>query len=312
MLRVTQFLMVSTIAALPFSAFADVSMSGYARFGLKYVENNPKNSAEETFVTSRYRINLDTSTVTDAGVTLGARIRLQAEDAKDGTAKPGAFNGARFQVSTDALRVRVGNIAGAFDDSPVLNISGNEPGLTAFTSQNATFGAPYMSYSSSGAGANGISAVYSINGLSLMAAMTANNGSTDYGDQYELGIGYEFGDWQVGAAFGKAEAGTKPENEFWAVAAEGSLGVADVTVFVGDDDATQNTAYGISAAFKAGAATKVLVSAAGGGTADQPGKEVSYGIGVKHDLGGGASLRGGVGQDTDGNTVADFGARFDF
>lgn len=291
-------------------AAADVSMSGYARWGLKYDEG----AAEETTITSRYRINLDAKTETDAGVKLAARIRMQANASNaNGTANTGAFNGARFQMAYEGLTVEVGNVSGVFDAAAVMDFYGNEPGLTGLTGQYSTWGGPKIDYSSGGAGVNGVNAKYEMNGFTVMAAFTPNN-PTGAGaeDQWELGFGYEINDWKVGVAFGSQEQFGAADVDYWAAVASGSLGPADVSIFVGDDDVNNETSYGISAAFDAGAATTVIASIAAGGAADAPGGHEVFGIGFKHSLGGGATLRGGIGQNVSGNTIADFGVRFDF
>ena len=89
------------------------------------------------------------------------------------------------------------------------------------------------------------------------------------------------------------------------------------TLFVADDDvvddAENGTAYGLSLAYNLGAAT-TLQFAYGDGSADNDTRNI--GIGAIYDLGGGASLRGGIGEiktgDEDGRIRADFGAQFNF
>ena len=79
------------------------------------------------------------------------------------------------------------------------------------------------------------------------------------------------------------------------------------------DVAKNGTAYGLSGAFNVGAAT-TLTFAYGDGSGD--GDKQQIGVGLLYDLGGGASLRGGIGQsktgDEDGVMQADFGAQFNF
>ena len=95
------------------------------------------------------------------------------------------------------------------------------------------------------------------------------------------------------------------------------LGDFSGTLFVADDDVTneaQNgTAYGVSAKFAISEATDLLF-AYGDGSAD--GDKQQVGVGAVHDLGGGVSLKGGIGQsktgDADGQLQADFGVNFDF
>ena len=286
---------------------AAIDFSGYARWGLFYDEG----AADETSIESRYRINVDASTETDAGVRLAARFRIQADDGGEG-----GFNGARFQVSANGLRVRVGNISGAFDDGATVDLYGHEPGLSTFVGQYRTWTPRFgiIDYESTGAGANGINVLYEASGFAIMAAyVDGDNQDGVPGDIQgveftEIGVAYEFGDWSFGVAYGQSEFGAI-EDDYWAATAAGSFGIADVTVFIADSDNQSDMSYGVSASFEAGANTDIIAAVAAGG--DNSIEEV-YGIGFKHDLGGGATLRGGIGQDRDGDLEADFGVRFDF
>ena len=89
------------------------------------------------------------------------------------------------------------------------------------------------------------------------------------------------------------------------------------TLLVADDDVAgeslNGTAYGLSGAYAISAATTINF-AYGNGSAESDTQK--FGFGVVHDLGGGASLVGGIGQTKvgggDGRLTADFGAYFDF
>ena len=97
----------------------------------------------------------------------------------------------------------------------------------------------------------------------------------------------------------------------------GTWGAFTGTLMVGDETtgsvATGDTFYGVSGAYDVSSATTIGFSYGdGSGTGDRQ----QYGIGVNHDLGGGVSLRGGIGNAKVGSgasvTRADFGARFNF
>ena len=101
----------------------------------------------------------------------------------------------------------------------------------------------------------------------------------------------------------------------------GEFGDLAGALFIADDKTenarTDGSAYGLSAAYTLGATTLLL--AYGDGSADADVQWV--GIGATYDLGGGASLRGGIGRRS-GLVVdytseydemrADFGAQFNF
>ena len=313
-------------------AAADITFSGYGRFGVLYEEDRTRASTggdiEETRLESRYRLNIDSSTTTDGGIRFAARIRVEANDNDSGGANAGAFSGARFQANVGGLRVRVGNVSGVHDSAIVVDFFGYEPGLIGQVGHYSTFGGgPIDAFSSTGAGANGVNALYEMGDFAIMASwsenLSDNDGSlilNDY-EAFEIGASYSFSGWTVGAAYGSAEYATQNtvaalqdiDTDFWTITASGSVGIADLALFVGDSDDELTTdddvAYGISAAFPVGAATTIEASYAGGG-ADSI--DDAYGIGFDHSLGGGVKLTGMIGRNTSENTVADLGVIFNF
>ncbi len=60
-------------------AAADVTLSGYGRFGMDY-NSGAAVDTSKTRVTMRMRVNIDASTETDSGVTFGGRMRLQYDN----------------------------------------------------------------------------------------------------------------------------------------------------------------------------------------------------------------------------------------
>lgn len=328
-------------------AAADITFSGYGRFGILYQEDRARGATaadiaasvigsdgsvvtntttdtvdlEETRLESRYRLNIDSSTETDNGIRFAARIRVEANDNNNGGANAGAFSGARFQVNTGGLRVRVGNISGVHDAAEVVDFFGYEPGLIGQVGHYNTFGGgPIDAFSSTGAGQNGINIKYEAGAFAVMASYSEdrseNDGSTvtpsgDY-EAFEIGASYTAAGWTFGVGYGTAEDsdGSGLDADFWTATASGSLGVADVAFFLGDSDQDgDDLAYGVSGSIPVGAATNIVASYAGGG-ADE--LDDSYGIGFTHSLGGGVSLSGMVGSNTSDQTVADLGVRFNF
>ena len=78
---------------------------------------------------------------------------------------------------------------------------------------------------------------------------------------------------------------------------------------IADEDNSDDTKYGFSVKYDVGAATEIRFAFADTGIDNE---DEVYGIGFRHSLGGGVSLRGGIGQNTPGNTVADLGVIFNF
>ena len=133
-------------------AAADVSFSGYARFGLSY-----NDGTGEVTNASRFRIQADVSTETDSGLTLNARQRFQTEENSTG-----GLNGVRFGASMGAVSVNLGNINGVIESAPNLYMSTKSAGVglegNGFESLavNTAAGARgCTAYSSGGAGATG-------------------------------------------------------------------------------------------------------------------------------------------------------------
>ncbi|MFK7744752.1 MAG: porin [Roseobacter sp.] len=310
-------------------AAADITMSGYGRFGLLFEEDrsNATGDLEETRLEQRYRLNIDSSTETDGGVRFAARIRIEANEGNDGQSGQGLINSARFQVSAGGLRVRVGNISGVHDAAEVINFFGFEPGLVGQVGYYNTFAggsAPVDAYSGSGQGVTGINVKYEAGDFAVMASYSEDyddkdqTTSADDFEAFEIGASYAVAGWTFGVAYASADFGTGNatgaldgvEADAWTATATGSLGVADVAFFLGDTDVTgDDIAYGVSGSIPVGAATDIVASYAGGG-ADA--LDDSYGIGFAHSLGGGVTLKGMVGRNTSENTVADLGVIFNF
>ena len=159
-------------------AAADVRISGYGRFGLDYNDGNSKtqsdanyNGVDETSITSRLRVQFDMSAETDSGVAFDARLRAQIES-RDNVPGTGVFNGARFGVVYEGLRVNVGNIIGAIENTPGTYLETRTAGIgidgAGFVSHVGNVNDEYFNwdaYSSAGAGSNGVEALYSINGF---------------------------------------------------------------------------------------------------------------------------------------------------
>ncbi|OIQ33771.1 MAG: porin [Roseobacter sp. MedPE-SWchi] len=310
-------------------AAADVTFGGYGRFGLGYVEDRAAaagagfNDVSDTAIVSRFRLNIDASATTDGGVEFDARVRLQADEtAANGEAGVASLNGARFGVGYGGLRVEVGNIAGAIDNLP--NYYGNEPGLEGFVGQYSGVDYSFTGYTTSGTGSNGVYARYAVGDFAVAASFeSAAGGSAQatVGDRFDIHAAYSFGN--ITAAIGYASTDTTVEQELTVLSLGGTWGAFSGTLLVGDEDVNtgagvldatiSDTFYGVSASYDVTSATTLSFAYGdGSGTGDTR----NMGIGAVHDLGGGVSLRGGIGSRRTGSaasqTVADFGAQFSF
>ncbi len=264
-------------------------MGGYGRFGVYY-----DGAASSTDITSRMRLTVDATAESDAGVTFGARARMQTAE---GSA-PNGFNGIRFSAKSGGLEVGVGNIFGAIESMP-----GQYPidlGLTGLGYEYTAYGVggadAYSSTGNGSSGANGIEVMYSAGDLS------AHISASDTNDRIALYGAYTFSGWTVALGYQDSTAAADVE---YTVTVGGTVGPAKVGLAYAETNAGDDRLV-LSGGMDVGAATNVEFYYADQGSDD------SMGLDFNHDLGGGTSLRGGVARKFDGETYADFGVRFNF
>ncbi|MBO9434731.1 porin [Ruegeria sp. R13_0] len=353
-------------------AAAEVSFSGFGRFGLQYIEDNATTEIvsdtnttsgdtertvvttdeDDAFLDSRFRLNIDANAETDGGVGFSGRVRLQADDNADGSAGTAGLNGAVFTTTYGGLRVDVGNIAGVIDN--LQDYYGFEPGLTLFTGQYVGANFAFDAYTSTGAGENGVYAGYTFGDFNVAVSYSGDDAGDDYeiiaddfvwetGDSEQWGISAAYAGSNWGVAVGYAQSddleatiadydpatGVIDDAGATTVAADADMvvltghvtfGDLTITGLVGDessdgdpDNLVFDTFWGLSAGYNLGAATQILFSY-GDGSAEFDTQ--AFGLGAIYDLGGGVSLRGGIGSnkvgDGDTTTVADLGVQFSF
>ncbi len=310
-------------------AAADVTFSGYGRFGLGYVEDRTgaastatTNGVSDTAIVSRFRLNIDAGAETDGGVRFSARVRLQADEtAATGEAAAAGLNGARFSVENGGLRVDVGNVAGAIDNLP--GYYGFEPGLEGTFGMYSAVDYDFLDYETNDTGSNGVYARYAIGDFAVAASYdsaASGTDSRDFGDRWDIHAASTFGNVTAALAYGETD--TNVSQEVTMLTLQGDFGPLSVAAIVGDEDVNaarvldtdhSDTFYGVSASYAVSSATSVNF-AYGDGSGDGDTRHI--GLGAIHDLGGGVSLRGAIGTKRDGNadsqTVADFGAQFSF
>ena len=295
-------------------AAADVSFGGYARYGVDY---NDGRAAEETRIESRFRLIVTATTESDNGLNFGAQMRYQANEAGSTYSGTSGFNNPRFWVSTGGLEVSLGHVQGAFEFMP--GIYAGSVGLTGLGYANVAYNYAADFYTSGAQGREGFDIKYSAGDFSahlshsLEQVTYGPNGKTSGGPttaRTALHLAYSFGDYNAAIAFQDSDVVGDTE---WALTAGGAFGPANLTLQIannGNNTPADAMKYGIAASFDVGAATSVSgyinhdEALPGGG-------DENMGIGVVHDLGGGASIRAGL-ADTGGTTRADAGVLFSF
>lgn len=286
-------------------AAADVSLGGFGRFGILYVEN----AANETRIESRFRLNINASALADNGLEFSALVRMQADENADGTAGTAGLNAPQFGVAYEGLSVRVGNIGGAIAELPgVFNQSLGLSGLgfhnlAANSAVNGYFN--WDTYDSTGNGRNGVRVGYGMGDFSFIASysdLTFSGGE----ERISLGGAYTFNDWTVSLGWQDSTDDTEDRVQLIVI---GDLGPASVTFKAADNDGEQK--FVIGGDFDAGAATTISAFFASDEEVGGVGGD-SYGVGFVHDLGGGTSLRGGVVEQWNDDMTADLGLQFNF
>ena len=321
-------------------AAAEVSWGGFGRFGLFYQENNDATVGQsDTRIEQRFRLTATGTATSDNGLEFEGRIRFQTDDQANGNSNIANRSAAGFAVSTGGFRLDVGHVSDVLDSGDVVNYYGYGVGLTSFAEQSSGFGLPASGFGTSADDTEILPTVklrYTAGDFTVAASITDGTVSdTDGGttaetvverDEYMIGVGYNFGNYSVGLVYGSESTDTltydataTPEavtatasvdNDFWALSFDGEIGAFAFSVLVADDDtAGRDTRYGFSVKYDVGAATEIRFAFADDGI---DANDETIAIGFRHSLGGGVSLRGGIGQNTGGNTTADIGVIFNF
>ncbi|KIC19875.1 porin [Leisingera sp. ANG-Vp] len=331
-------------------AAAEVKISGYGRFGLDYNDaNETVVGRDEVNITSRLRIQFDMSAETDGGVTVGARIRAQAESrdgvpgttfvTPTGTTGSGArFSGAQFHVAYGGLRVNVGNIWGAIDSIPGLYLETRAAGVgidgagfQSLVTQTGNNSFDWDTFTSANNGRNGIEALYSAGGFSGHLSYSQSNGGTVAGsangtERTGVHVAYTFGDWT--AALGYQDSNVVGEDKIL-VTVQGDLGQFGVRLAYANNQDSATVAggalddtdkLGLYGTVELGAASKLVAYVTnednpdlttGANTVGST-DGTGYGIHYSYDLGGGVSFEAGAREASNDNTTVQAGLYFSF
>lgn len=335
-------------------AAADVTFGGYARFGAIYTEDGTRSEVttgsdglptdvteteSETQIESRFRLIINATAESDAGLGFGAEVRYQSNEHRhnytvgnvnyagadtginDGAA---GFNPVRYYVTYEGLEVSVGHVQGALEFMP--GMYDGSIGLTGLGYGNLVYKTA-DAYSSGGQGRQGVDVKYSMGPLSAHLSYSSEDfagNAFDSGDRTAAYVSYEINDVTVTGAFQNTSGIDDDAVTKFALTANTMVGPADVTAQLGSNDYSDvpggddnEMIFGVAADFDVGAATTVNAYINHDQALDNFDGGNNYGVGFVHDLGGGTSIRGGVvglGQDDSDETQtrADLGVRFNF
>ncbi|WP_171052700.1 porin [Ruegeria sediminis] len=327
-------------------AAADVRLSGYGRFGLDYNDANDSNinGVSDTTITSRLRLQFDMSAETDMGVAFDARFRAQAES-RDNNPGGAVFNGARFGVVWEGLRVNVGNIIGAVENMPGTYLETRTAGIgidgAGFFSHVGNVNNEFFNwdaYSSAGVGVNGVEALYTYEGFvghisysDRNETIAANNNGgfdraaimltyswNDFGvaaayqnsgamweDKTLVSGWYDGGNWGARIAYADNDGISK-----WGLYGNIDIGAAsNLVLFVTSEDSVDQADVNAGRGDNRVASTSASC-AAGTTCTDTEGE--TYGINWSYDLGGGASFETGYRRASNDNDTFQAGVYFSF
>ena len=296
-------LSTALLSATAGMAAAEVSFSGYGRFGLDYIEGR----AQETQVSMRLRFNINAKVETDAGVTFGGRIRMQYTDGNTAAGLSPAYVYAEYE----GFRVEVGNANTAFDSTALMYNS--EMGFldsSAGDPIGSYYGFSSGAYSGAEANRMGIFAAYSVGDLNVrLSYITPDQGTAvSIAEETSISADYKFGAITVAAAYAKDAAGIADNDKIFVGAEYGFNDVGNVGILYFQDDLPDDTLITLYGNYTFDAVT---VKAYVGFSEDLGTEDTSYGIGADYDLGG-ARLSGSIQSDFDGDMFGDVGVRFDF
>ena len=284
-------LATTLIAATTGYAAAEVAVSGSARMGVTYDDA----AVNQMQFSSRVRVVFTMSGETDGGLTFGASVRADQFGGNQKTDSGGDTVGGNGESNGDSTVY----LSGAFGKL-TMGDTGNAP--DSLVGQVSGIG-------------------YGPGALDGAADLAFLGGNTATGVMYEYSAGaitFGIGTGQVGNATNYMSAAVKYSTDAFSVA----LGYEDSSV--------GNVVSLLGSATFSGATVKAKVSDSAAGTgmalsvdyaisgatvtafyADDNAPEANFGIGAAYDLGGGASVVGGVGSVA-GRTVADLGVKMSF
>ena len=319
-----------------------IALFGDARLGLGYNINNDGTTwyddtgetPDDLRAISRVRFGVNMTGETDSGITFGATIR--ADNASGGQGGTSGQNAGEVFVSGSWGTLTYGDTNGA-DEQWVGDVVGDYSvtGLgdrdeTAFISNGGQFGNSYAgNFAANPAARPTVRYDFDIMGFGISASSNRDL------DDIVVGTGYsgDFGGgtWTIGGGYNDFKGFTStagviyPDGKQWSAALKGefenfALGATYTNASMsGDQDPKfQTLLVGASFSFDAftvGGVYGNILKASGsfidedGGTVDLGSVDGNdmYEVTGQYDLGGGATINGGVGRDYDNNTVGDFG-----
>jgi len=272
------FLATTVLVASTSFAFADLSLSGDAKFGLKYDSSN----TDEIAIHSKVAIKFKASGETDGGLGWGAEVKMEKKGGGTGKIKS-----EKVWISGSWGKLTFGSVNSG-DKKVVGQIDGDGD-------------VPYIADKTKDAMAI---YHYESNGFEF-AASTSQFGAGP--ETFGIGIGYEQKDkWSIALGYGD----DGPDNQ---VTLKGSLtfNKTTLTAIYQNQKSESDDAYGISAKTEFDNIELAVFAIRAHDT------KVDYGMEIEYDLGGKATLYGELARDNDpvsadSKTTAEIGFKVKF
>jgi outer membrane protein OmpU len=300
-------LATSALTLMAGAASAEIALSGSARMGLVY-DSTLNGGSGETYFSSRVRIVFTASGETDSGLSFGASMRAD----QDGGNADGSENGDSTVFISGAFgKLTMGDVGGAAD-ALVGQVSGVGYGpndaLQEISFLGTTKTAVYYEYSA-GALTFGLGAgqVY------LGPDCDGSGCDSDTVDEMNVAVKYSTDAYSVALGYETSDV-----EDRISASASATFGAATVKARVSDSDSPLlDTAWAVSVDYVTGATTLTAFYTDFGLNGVFLGDDTQHiGIGASYDLGGGASVAGGIVQQNndvaDDETFADIGLKFSF
>lgn len=303
LLATTVLAMSATVAA------AEVSISGSARMGVAY--NSESRTGNDVGFTSRARVQFNLSGESDNGLAFGASVRADQANNANGGVAGGDVNGMGNQsagsvfVSGAFGKISMGDVDGAAE-----KVTGDlyGVGLTNLSDLNENV------FLSNNNASDRTAARYDYTTAGFTFALSADNPQNDpreangvvtarndgTGSTYSVGVGYAVDAYKFGLGYETRDfvavgSTTSISQEQIIASAEGTFGDVSVKAVYGDfDNAALDKQYGLSAKYKVDALTVVGYHRVEDRAGATTGKDKFTGLGAEYDLGGGASVVGGI------------------
>ena len=301
-------LLASTVLALSATvAAAEVTVSGNARMGIVYDGNTTGANTSKAQFTSRVRVVFSMSGETDGGLSFGASVRND-QSGQGNTANgdstvfiSGAFGKLTFGDNDSAANVLVGHVAAksltGLGDNNELGYLGQDDTSVLYEYSTGP-----------------ISFAASVGQLGLTASDTTGvaGGSSNTEDTMSVAVKYSADTFYVAVGYETAKVDTDntagvaivTDNQV-SVALGASFSGVDLKLVAADRKSWADTHYAISAGYSMDGLGVTAFYA-------DKGPSNAYGIGASYDLGGGATVVGGIQKVKGAKAKADLGLTFSF